>query len=739
MPRTRSRTLARCLSLAFGLFALGEPAARGQVVHLPETEETDVGAGLDLAPSTLDRSTPLRSWAALLEACGRSRWDVTAHLMNLGDIREADRRVLGAVLGRQLCEVLKAAGRLSGAEALDDTPLGPLSEERPRNFVVAARLQLPRAATLEELWIRRFKDRKSGRALWLLTRQTVSQIASWYRALVKKEVGRAPVDAVNRGLGPAPAALKRATPRDAIESFVALSSRGKAAEAAHLLDLSQLPEVEQAKRGKRLARRLAAVLKRVHPGGYATVSNDPSGAPERDVPHDEETIAQASLDASTVQLRLARYPLTRGAPVWLFSAATVADIDALYERHGSGWVGDHLPPLFVTWQLAKVQLWQWIGLGLFLVGALLVGVLGSLILRRLLQRLSGLTSWTWDDLLVKKLGSPLTLALAALLFALALPLLVLSKTPHGLLLSGCKFVGLLAVGWMLIRIVDVIGEHTFGYFKERKDDMGMAMVPVARKILKPIILAIVLIVAMQNLGMNVGGLLAGLGIAGLAISLAGKSTIENLFGSLTIAFDRPFKLGDTIKVGELFGTVEDLGLRSTRVRTLDRTLVTIPNAQLADSRVENFSRRDRMRFVAKLGVRYETAPDQLRLIVDETKRLLLAHPRVWQEGFSVRFVGYGDSSLDLEVICYVTTPDWGEFTGIREALLLELGEIIERVGSEIAFPSRALYMTKAGTLDAKRAKQASATVKDRLARGELCLPEIPEAVRAALQPQPPSA
>jgi MscS family membrane protein len=721
--------------VALTLVALCAPPARADAT-LPDKEEADLNAGLDPAPASLDRSTPRRAWGALLAACREGRLEVGAQLLNLGDVARPDRKVLGPVLARQLCEVLRVSDQLSLDDALDDTSLGPLADgERPKNVAVVARVRTPGAGQAEELWLRRIKDRAGGsRVLWLLTRQSVSRIAGWYRALVRKEGWRAPVEVVNRGLGAIPPALRPRTPRDAIQSFVTLAARGKLRDAAHLLDLSQLPESEQAERGRRLARRLAAVLKRVHPQSYSRVSNDPAGAPEREVPFDEEVIATASLDASTVQLRLSRHPLARGEPVWLVSSTTVGEIDALYERHGYGWVGDHLPLFFVGWQLAGVQLWQWLGLGLFLVGALLVGALVSILTRRVLLRLTGLTPWRWDDLLVARVGAPLTLALATLALALALPLLALTKGPHELVRSGLKLAGLLSLGWILVRIVDVIGEQALGYFKERKDDLGTAMVPVARKILKPIIVAIVLVVALQNVGMNVSGLLAGLGIAGLAISLAGKNTIENLFGSLIIAFDRPFKLGDTIKVGELFGTVEDLGLRSTRVRTLERTLVTIPNAQLADSRVENYSQRDRMRLVAKLGVRYETAPDQLRLIVDETKRYLLAHARVWQEGFSVRFIGYGESTLDLEVICYVTTADWGEFTGIREAILLELGAIIERAGSEIAYPSRTLYMTKTGGLDAKKAKQASTTVRERHERGELCLPEIPDAVRAALRP-----
>jgi MscS family membrane protein len=739
-----SLTRARCLdALALSLALVGLVAPRAaradRPLSLPDKEEPDIGAGLDPAPPPLDRSTPRRAWRALEGACASKRPDLAAHVLNLGDVPEKDRKLVGAGLARQLCEVLRETGQTVAGEAIDDTPLGPMSDDRPHNFAVVARLKLPGADKPEEAWLRRFKDRAGSRYLWLLTRQSVSQIPAWYRALVKRESGRAPVAAVNRGLGPLPARLRLATPRDAAQTFVALCAGGKLADAAHLLDLSALPAAEQAPRGERLARRLGLVLGRIHPGSYARMSNDALGAPERDVPHDEEVVAQAALEETRLQLRLARYPLLGRAPAWLWSAATVADIDALYSRYGYGWAGDHLPPAFTSLELAGIQLWQWLGLAIGIVLALVLGWLASLLVRRLLARISRLTGRRRDDTLVKRLGAPIALALATLFFVLELPLLVLAPEKHDRITTGCKLAALLALGWSLVRIVDVIGENAFGYYKERKDEMGMAMVPVARKILKPIIVVIVFIVALQNVGMNVGGLLAGLGIAGLAISLAGKNTIENLFGSLIIAFDRPFRVGDVIKVGDFTGTVEDLGLRSTRIRTIERTVVTIPNAQLADSKVENLARRDRLRFYAKLELRHETSADQLQLVVDEVKRYLLAHQRVWQEGFSVRLIGFGDSGVELEIHCYVTTADWGEFTGIREAMLLDLTAILERAGSERAYTSRTIYRAQDTPLDAERARQASAVVAERRARGELCLPEIPEAVRAALLPPPPAA
>jgi MscS family membrane protein len=717
--------------------ALANPGSgRAAPKYLPDKEEPDVGAGLDKLREPLDRSTPRRAFAALLDACAKGRWERAEHLLNLGDVPPADRRALAPVLARQLCEVLRV-GRPADPGSLDDTPVGPLSDDRPRNYSVVATVPGPGGGS--EIWLRRFRDAASGQQLWLLTRKTVSEIPGWYRSLVKKERSQRPaVEQVNR-LGPLPAGLSAENPRAAMQSFRSLTGAGRFSEAARLLDLSQLAPADHPSRGPGLARRLSIVLGRIHPGGYGGMSNDPQGAPERDTPLDEETVARATIDGQQLSVRLARYPRLAGSPIWLFSATTVGDIDTLYDRFGYGWAGDHLPPLFIEWQLLGVQLWQWLGMGLALTVALLLGYFGAFVLRRLLLRLSSATRWSWDDVVVAKLRGPLWIGMAVLLFVVQLPFLALAAGPRGLLLTINRLLAIVALGWFLVRIVDALGEHVFAFFKGRGDEMGMAMVPVARKILKPIIIAIIGVVALQNIGMNVSGLLAGLGIGGLAIALAGKNTLENLFGSLVISFDRPFRIGDFIRLGDLVGTVEDLGLRSTRVRTLDRTVVTIPNAQMADAKVENFSRRDRMRLHTTLGVQYDTQPDQLRFIIDEIKRYLLAHPRVWQESFSVRFTGYGAFSLDIEVMCWVSTAEWAEFTGIREAILMELGNIVERAGAVFAYPSQTVYTGEATGADAKRARHAAATLAARPPARELTQPALPAAVREAHKAPPPQS
>ncbi len=694
--------------------------------------EEELNKGLGAVPTGLDRTTPRRSWSAYITSCKKGRWEGGMHLLNLGDVPEAERKTLGAALTRQLCEVLKTQGTLA-SDHLVDTTLGPMDEEEPKNYAVAAKVTLSKGT--EEVWLRKVEDQKTGSQPWVVTRKTVSLIQGWYTQVVKKQkVKQKKVKVVNAGLGPIPASFDLSSPRAAATLFASLARQGNYADAARLLDLSAaLPHKKQARKGRRLARRLALVLKRVHPGSFERLSNDPTGAPETGVPLNEEVVARTKLGEEETQIRLGRIMRDRASTVWIYTADTVSEIDPLYEQLGYGWAGDYLPPVFFDWELLDVQLWQWLGLlGLGLV-AMVFGVIASFFTRKVLLRLATFTKWEWDDEIVGAMKGPLRMVYWVVGFVIGLPFLALADNAHKVVLAGCKLLGIMAAGWFLMRVTDMVGDIMLRFFKDRDDDMIVAMVPVARKIVKALIVAIVVIFALQNMGMDVGSLLAGLGIGGLAFALAAKTTLENLLGGITIAFDRPFKVGDYVKVGSLSGTVEDLGLRSTRLRTPDRTLITVPNGQMVDSKIENYAHRDRILYSGIFGVQYDTSQDQIRFVIDEFKRYLLANADVYPDGWRVRFVGFGDSSQDIEVRFYMSTSDFTEATGMREKILFDLGEIIGKAGAEFAYPSRTVYTGKDFHADPKKAKAAAKTVAERREAGELCIPDIPDVVRAQIE------
>ena len=208
------------------------------------------------------------------------------------------------------------------------------------------------------------------------------------------------------------------------------------------------------------------------------------------------------------------------------------------------------------------------------------------------------------------------------------------------------------------------------------------------------------------------------------MALAAQKTLENFFGGIMIIWDQPVRVGDFGKIGDVSGVVEDIGLRSTRLRTQERTVVSIPNGQTAAVNVENFGVRDRILFRPTIGLRYETGPEQLRYVLAEIRRLLYEHPMVETQSARARFVRFGSSSLDLEIFAYVLTNDFTRFLEIQEDLLLRIMDVVEAGGTGMAFSSSTTYLARDVGLDREKAQAATATVKRWRDAGDLPFPNF---------------
>jgi MscS family membrane protein len=230
--------------------------------------------------------------------------------------------------------------------------------------------------------------------------------------------------------------------------------------------------------------------------------------------------------------------------------------------------------------------------------------------------------------------------------------------------------------------------------------------------------------AAQGLGLPLYSVVAGLGIGGLAVALAIRPTLENLIGGILLYLDQPVRVGDFCSFGDKTGTVEAIGVRSTKIRALDRTLITIPNAALADMQLINWAKCDRMLINPTIGLRYETENDQLRHVLVKFREMLHAHPKIHSDTVRVRLAGFGQSSLDIDVRIYALTRDWNEFFAIREDVLLRMSEIVKASGSSFAFPSQTLYMGRDGGLDSERGEAAAKEVESWRRAGKLPFPRL---------------
>lgn len=306
-----------------------------------------------------------------------------------------------------------------------------------------------------------------------------------------------------------------------------------------------------------------------------------------------------------------------------------------------------------------------------------------------------------DDLLIQASTKPLGYFILFVGIYMALRLLGLPEDFFRSIAGLVRSILIITIGWLFIRLCDVAAEYLSEITQRTRSRLDDQLVPLIRKSLKIFVGILTFITVVQELGFNVSGLLAGLGIGGLAVALAARDSLANLFGSFVILLDRPFQVGDWVVADNVEGIVEEVGFRSTRIRTFAKTLITMPNSKLADAAINNWSRMPIRRVNMTVGVTYETTADQMEQAVNAIRQLLRDHPRVHQDFFLVYFTDFGQSSLDIFVYYFTTTTVWAEYLEVRQEINLAIMRALQNLGLEIAFPSRSIYLRdgRGGTFD----------------------------------------
>ena len=391
---------------------------------------------------------------------------------------------------------------------------------------------------------------------------------------------------------------------------------------------------------------------------------------------------------------------------FLITAETVSRLPDLFEQikshpyvkgggQGAGyrepWANRHLP----SWAFEKlvgVAYWQWLGLCIALLLALtfraLVRALFGLILR-----LTTSTSLRWHSRLIKVLTAPLALLAASLFWLVAVHGLRFSGTSLLVFSYGAKILLGLSVVWALCRLADVLGLFLTDYSKRTENRLDDQLVNLITRTLKIVVAVTGILVVIQNLGIQVFSVIAGLGIGGLAVALAAKDTLANFFGSIMIMIDRPFRVGHYIKVGAQEGTVEAIGFRSTKIRTPHNSLVSIPSAELSVASVDNLGMRQYRRVRVLLGVTYDTTPEKMTQFIDGIK-VIISGNRHCPPNFAVAFNDFNSSSLDILVNFFLDVPGFAEELAEKEKIFLEIMQLAGRIGVSFAFPSQSLYIEK---------------------------------------------
>ncbi len=398
------------------------------------------------------------------------------------------------------------------------------------------------------------------------------------------------------------------------------------------------------------------------------------------------------------------------AGVWRFSAMTVQKSHSLFiafetqelalgvtqfpDREGRQGLRSHIPTSLkgVDRTLLTLEYWQWMSLFIIaLLGVALDQVLRTglrIFCRKLIVRHAALEHVTEMEDAVRPIG----LLGSAILWGLLIRALGLPDTAYSILMGAVHIFGVFAAVWGAWRVTDLIAEVLLDKAKQTANKFDDVLIPMIRKTIKIFIVAFGLIYGAQSLHINIIPLVTGLGIGGLAFAFAAKDTIENFFGSVAVILDRPFEVGDWVVIGDVEGTVEELGFRSTRIRTFYNSQITVPNSALVRATVDNYGRRQYRRWKTYLGVQYDTPPEKMIEFVQGIRQLVLDHPYTRKDYFHVYYNRFGASSLEILLYVFHEVPDWGKELEERERLFIDIVKLAKTIGVEFAFPTQTIHM-----------------------------------------------
>jgi len=353
---------------------------------------------------------------------------------------------------------------------------------------------------------------------------------------------------------------------------------------------------------------------------------------------------------------------------------------------------------FVDWLQLRIfpdgahsELVHWIACGLLVIAAILLRRVVTNIIFRSLKKLAERTETTLDDKLFPALEQPVATFVMVLGIFGALTVLKLSPAVDRLVNHGAAIALLAVLFWGLLRAGGAVLDHLEEIAHEKQ--IGIAhFMPLIKKALAALVIVFGVLMGIKSLGVDVGAVLTGLGIGGLAFAFAAQDTIANLFGSFVVVLDHPFKVGDYIRLGSNEGTVEDIGLRSTRLRSSARTQIVLPNKTVAAEPIINFTRMPQRRVDQTIGLTYNTTPEQMETVLTDIRRILQDDPGVHQEFVAVNFAEYNASSLDIQIIYFTADPDFKKHLDIRERINLKIMRAVAARELSFAFPTQTLHV-----------------------------------------------
>ncbi len=349
---------------------------------------------------------------------------------------------------------------------------------------------------------------------------------------------------------------------------------------------------------------------------------------------------------------------------------------------------------FFAHQFFGIALWVYAtAFAAILVGFTLKKIVSMLFAR--LIRAAEKSKTILDDILLHAFSKPIEWAVVLAGIFIALLVLPLPQEPVDIaafvyaILTGASVA---LVIWFSIRLADGLCDLWARKASQTETKLDDQLVPIVRRSSKVFLLLIGIVLVLQNMGYSVGSLLAGLGIGGLAVAMASKDTVANLFGSFVIFLDKPFQIGDWIEMGDTEGTVEEVGLRTTRVRTFANSMVTVPNLLFTSNTINNWSRMKKRRIKMTIGVTYSTSSEKMDELVKKIREIIENDDKIRNDFYLVNFDNFGPSSLDIFIYCFTVTTDWADFLQAKQEFLLKIINCVNALGLEFAFPTQTVHV-----------------------------------------------
>ncbi len=484
----------------------------------------------------------------------------------------------------------------------------------------------------------------------------------------------------------------RESPRGCVLGFLKAADGGDYSQAAQYLDVRDTPSQAQ-----ELARQLQVVLNHGLVGNIDQLSRAPEGDLKDGLGEDRERVGYVETSFGKLDILLDRVQHGTEPAIWLFSSETLRDVPRAFKEIDSGgvegFVERFVPRPLREIKVLSIPLWRWLSI-ILCVG--LAFVLASLVTRALIPLLRGtvgrITGQT-DDRYLLSLRQPIRLVLLAIAIRL-LAAVALSALTRAFWTHVAQIIAIAGISWLVIRFSDIVSKLRSRQLIRRRSTSQLAFIALAHRLFKVLVLFTAIALLLHGLGVNVSAMVAGLGIGGIALALAAQKTLEDLFGGISIITQETVRVGDFCQLADTLGTVEDIGLGSTRVRTDRRTIVSIPNGKVSQLSIENYSMREKIWFHHLFGLRYDTSPEQVRAVLSQTTQMLRDDRRIERETARIRLIEFGPSSLNFEIFAYVKVTDQRDFIEIQEDLLLRIMDIIAANGTSIALPSQITYLDR---------------------------------------------